>query len=258
MENRRTDDIKYTVYRLVEKIGEYSSEVEAKVDSLEKTVAFLRKRISELENAVEGLSGRLAVMSGAQDGRTPFSIDPAVPVRDLSVHSSSGIGDTAPDMSGVEEDGDAAKVSGETSGDEAAGEAGAVYGHGPDRPDRVYGASGNAVSSGIADSGHDADDEVPNLFSSFVQTQEPLWMTDVQGPAVSHISHGITINDKVLYIKDLFSGDAALYRKTVETIDTFSSFADVLDYMRSAFPDWDENSDAVYNFYMTVRRKFRN
>lgn len=246
MENRRTDDIKYTVYRLVEKIGEYSSEVEAKVDSLEKTVAFLRKRISELENAVEGLSGRLAVMSGAQDGKTSFSIDPAVPVRNVAVRASSG----ADDVRDIVAADDAAVV------DVHAVEADAVRGDAADMAeDSVSVHAGRTVVPDEAD----ADvDEVPNLFSSFERHQEPLWMTDVQGPAVSHISHGITINDKVLYIKELFSGDAALFRKTVETIDTFSSFAEVLDYMRSEFSGWDENSDAVYNFYMTVRRKFRN
>ena len=61
--------------------------------------------------------------------------------------------------------------------------------------------------------------------------------------------------DKILYINDLFNGDDQQYRLSIQRINEMSSFDEVLDYTRNAFPDWDEDSQATYRFYMNVRRK---
>jgi len=83
----------------------------------------------------------------------------------------------------------------------------------------------------------------------------PAWMIDIPGPRLIDINDGITLNDKLLYINDLFKGDDQQYRLSIQRMNEMSSIDEVLDYTRNAFPDWDENSQATYRFYMNVRRK---
>jgi hypothetical protein len=81
-------------------------------------------------------------------------------------------------------------------------------------------------------------------------------MTDIPGPKISDITDGITLNDKLLYIKELFNGDEQQYRLSLQKINEMTSLEEVMDYTKNAFPDWDENSSSVYRFYMNIRRKF--
>jgi len=83
----------------------------------------------------------------------------------------------------------------------------------------------------------------------------PEWMIDNPGPKISDINEGITLNDKLLFINELFNGDAQQYRLSLQRINDMFSVDEVLDYTRNAFPDWDEDSNAAYRFYMNVRRK---
>ncbi len=83
----------------------------------------------------------------------------------------------------------------------------------------------------------------------------PAWMIDIPGPRLADINDGITLNDKLLYINELFKGDDQQYRLSIQRMNEMSSIDEVLDYTRNAFPDWDENSQATYRFYMNVRRK---
>lgn len=83
----------------------------------------------------------------------------------------------------------------------------------------------------------------------------PAWMIDIPGPRLIDINDGITLNDKLLYINDLFKGDDQQYRLSIQRMNEMSSIDEVMDYTRNAFPDWDENSQATYRFYMNVRRK---
>ncbi len=86
--------------------------------------------------------------------------------------------------------------------------------------------------------------------------KKPAWMTDIPGPKITDITDGITLNDKLLYIKELFNGDEQQYRLSLQKINEMTSLEEVMDYTKNAFPDWDENSSSVYRFYMNIRRKF--
>ncbi len=94
------------------------------------------------------------------------------------------------------------------------------------------------------------------LFESFSDKED--FLKDTPGTPVERISHGVTINDKIQYINELFGEDSDLYRKTVEILDGMHSFSEALEYLRTNFGNWDESDDVVYRFYMTVRRKLRN
>ena len=100
-----------------------------------------------------------------------------------------------------------------------------------------------------------------SLFDTLIKDvdgQRPQWITDNPGPAVSKITHGITINDKIMYINSLFNGDSVLYKRTMSLLEDFPTFGEAYTFLREQFPEWDESSHEVYSFYMTVRRKLRS
>lgn len=82
------------------------------------------------------------------------------------------------------------------------------------------------------------------------------WMNDFPGERVDDVNMAVSLNDRLMFIRELFDGDDEQYESVMDRINETSSFEDVLMDIRSAFTEWDEDSDAVYRFYMAVRRKF--
>lgn len=82
------------------------------------------------------------------------------------------------------------------------------------------------------------------------------WMDDVPGPKVKDLSEAINLNDKLFFIRELFNGDSEQYRLSIQRLNDMTSLSEALEYTRVAFPDWNEESDEIYRFYMILRRKF--
>ena len=75
-----------------------------------------------------------------------------------------------------------------------------------------------------------------------------------QTAPLTSIVTGIGVNDKFLYIRELFKGDNSLYSNTVKYLDTTVSLEDALNYIRQHF-DWDENDETAQNFLNLVHRR---
>jgi len=84
----------------------------------------------------------------------------------------------------------------------------------------------------------------------------PEWMKDMPGAPVEELHMAVTLNDKLFFIRELFHGDEDRYSLSMEKLNGFNSFKEALEYTRGAFNDWDEESDAVYRFYMILRRRY--
>jgi len=94
------------------------------------------------------------------------------------------------------------------------------------------------------------------LIDEDIDMPEPEWMLDEPGPHVDSLNEAITLNDKICFINDLFKGDSEQYYLSVQRLDEFSHFKEALEYVRRAFPNWDEESPEVYRFYMILRRRY--
>ncbi len=88
------------------------------------------------------------------------------------------------------------------------------------------------------------------------RSSKPDWLRDKPGPKIENISSAVTLNDKLFFIKELFKGDEEQYFLSIQKLNSMESFDKALDYTRNAFPDWDESSNAVYRFYMILRRRY--
>lgn len=96
----------------------------------------------------------------------------------------------------------------------------------------------------------------PDSLAGQAERGRYLWMTDIPGEKVDDISEAFSLNDKFQFIRELFDGDEDQFSLTIDRLNRAKTFRQALADCRSAFPEWDENSDIVYDFYMAVRRKF--
>lgn len=81
------------------------------------------------------------------------------------------------------------------------------------------------------------------------------WRTALPGSPVKDVRSAISLNDRVLFIRELFNGDATEFQKAADAMNAMHSLDEMVDYAHSEHPDWDLDSDSVYRLMMAVRRK---
>jgi hypothetical protein len=76
----------------------------------------------------------------------------------------------------------------------------------------------------------------------------------LQNKPIFDLTKAIGINDKFLYTKELFNGNAELYSKTIKQLNEFSDINDALIYIQDNF-SWDDKNEAANQLIDLVRRK---
>ena len=99
------------------------------------------------------------------------------------------------------------------------------------------------------------DDSRPSVADVLMRSR--AWMTDIPGSSVQDIRSAISLNDRLYFIKTLFSDDPALFQSVVTELNGYSSFEDAARWLLDRFKGWDADSDVVYRFMMAVRRKLK-
>lgn len=82
------------------------------------------------------------------------------------------------------------------------------------------------------------------------------WEVDIPGPYIEDIRDGIGLNDRILFLNELFYGDEEEFASVLSALNGMNRLVDAVEYIRERYPQWNEESDEVYRFYMTVRRRF--
>ena len=88
-------------------------------------------------------------------------------------------------------------------------------------------------------------------------TAKESWRTDIPGAKVSDIRSAISLNDRILFINQLFGEDPAAFKDALTSLNSMDNFDQAADYIASAHPEWDMESDTVYRFMMAVRRRLQ-
>ena len=88
-------------------------------------------------------------------------------------------------------------------------------------------------------------------------TDRQAWRTDMPGTAVKDIRSAISLNDRILFINNLFAQDPMKFQDALTRINQMASLDEVVDYVETEQPGWNLESDIVYRFMMAVRRKVR-
>ncbi|HMO33309.1 MAG TPA: hypothetical protein PKE63_12790 [Lacibacter sp.] len=76
---------------------------------------------------------------------------------------------------------------------------------------------------------------------------------------VKDLKKAIGINDRYVFINELFRGDEAMYERSIKTINNFSIFPEAQYWMERELKiklGWDDERPATQEFYALVKRRF--
>ncbi|MDR0294610.1 MAG: hypothetical protein LBH91_00220 [Prevotellaceae bacterium] len=75
------------------------------------------------------------------------------------------------------------------------------------------------------------------------------------GTRVNDIAKAISINDRLLFIKELF-GKAEIFTQTVKYLNGLQSFDEAQQYLAEAFPHWDNTGSTAQLFLSIIHRRY--
>jgi hypothetical protein len=81
----------------------------------------------------------------------------------------------------------------------------------------------------------------------------------LQEQPVKDLKKAIGVNDKFLYLNELFRGDEAMYERSIKTINAFNVYPEAELWIRRELKlklGWDDNYQTVKQFDQLVRRRF--
>lgn len=76
---------------------------------------------------------------------------------------------------------------------------------------------------------------------------------------IKDLRKGIGINDRFVFVRELFRGDEAAYERSIKTINNFGIYSEAEYWMSRELKlklGWSDNSEIVKHFYQLVRRRF--
>ncbi len=83
--------------------------------------------------------------------------------------------------------------------------------------------------------------------------------TTLKGSPVKELRKAIGVNDRFVFINELFRGDEPMYERSIKTINNFRILPEAEYWMERELKiklGWDDSRDIVQHFYQLVRRRF--
>jgi len=81
----------------------------------------------------------------------------------------------------------------------------------------------------------------------------------VSAQPISDLKQAITLNDKLLYIKDLFNGYNLAYSEALDILNRFNSFDEAENFLKTSYAaknNWDAKPATTEKFYELLRRRY--
>ncbi|TCV14127.1 hypothetical protein EDC17_101632 [Sphingobacterium alimentarium] len=85
------------------------------------------------------------------------------------------------------------------------------------------------------------------------------FQTSTTKEKIVDLKTAVSLNDKLLYIKDLFNGYSLAYSEAIELLNRFDSFAEADAFLQANYAlknGWAEKTQTVDKFYTLLRKKF--
>ncbi len=76
------------------------------------------------------------------------------------------------------------------------------------------------------------------------------------GTPIGDIAKAIRLNDRLLFIKEIFEGDDAKFQQTVEKLNGMDNFNQAMAHIKQVAPHWEPNSETSKLFLAIVRRRY--
>ena len=83
------------------------------------------------------------------------------------------------------------------------------------------------------------------------------WRTDMPGTPVKDVRSAISLNDRIIFINQLFNEDPVRFQEVISRINLMDDLDQVVEYLSVENPEWNFSSELVYRFMMAVRRKVK-
>jgi hypothetical protein len=83
--------------------------------------------------------------------------------------------------------------------------------------------------------------------------------TALQAAPIRDLKKAIGVNDRFLFVNDLFRGDENMYERSLKTINNFSIYAEAQYWIQRELKvklSWPDNSDSVNLFDQLIKRRF--
>ncbi len=84
-------------------------------------------------------------------------------------------------------------------------------------------------------------------------------MHSLKDTPIKDLRKGIGINDRFVFINELFRGDEPMYERSIKTINSFNIYQEAEYWMNRELMiklGWDDTRETVKHFYQLVRRRF--
>lgn len=84
-------------------------------------------------------------------------------------------------------------------------------------------------------------------------------MHSLKDSPIRDLRKAIGINDRFVFITELFRGDEAMYERSIKTINSFNIYPEAEYWMNRELKiklGWDDTRDIVTHFYHLVKRRF--
>ena len=94
-----------------------------------------------------------------------------------------------------------------------------------------------------------------SIHDGFVKSQKyDDLSTKLKSKPITNIADAIGINDKFIFIKELFNGNENKYNETIEELNSATNFNDAYNYLMGNF-NWDMDNSLVQILLDLIRRK---
>ena len=84
-------------------------------------------------------------------------------------------------------------------------------------------------------------------------------MHAIKDTPIRDLRKAIGINDRFVFINELFRGDEPMYERSIKTINSFNIYAEAEYWMNRELKikiGWDDTRETVKHFYQLVKRRF--
>ncbi|MBI4646760.1 MAG: hypothetical protein HY738_09265 [Bacteroidia bacterium] len=105
----------------------------------------------------------------------------------------------------------------------------------------------------IADKFKDKGESLNDLISKF--KNETDLATRLKYKPISNLHSSISLNDKIMFIKELFEGNTDKYNNTLNDINKSAGLDDSMQYIHNNF-NWDDKNETVIKFIELIYRRF--
>ena len=78
-------------------------------------------------------------------------------------------------------------------------------------------------------------------------------------PAIKDLKSAINLNDKLLYVKDLFNGYSMAYSEAIEILNRFNKFEEADNFLKNNYikkNNWESKQATADKFYTLLRRRY--